>query len=187
MNKFGVSLEKILEIYLNGGVLKQVESEKDVFISGNELLRLDYEKVGRFPEHTLFEKWHKIDRHKHIKFKVYFFCDKPWGSGLGLWGYRLNFVLKLAKPYIKTINVFFDDTFDYGALIINEFCVFRFDLHKRKFPRMVTLETDKSISEIDKTTMATGWVRMQFSQVKYLNDFPNNKNVQKIFKIIANY
>jgi len=50
--------------------------------------------------------------------------------------------------------------------------------------RIVTVKTDKSIGEIDKTTMAKAWIRMPFLQVKYLNNFPNNKNMQKNFKII---
>jgi len=182
-----VSLEKTLEIYLNGGVLKQIESELDVFLSEEDLLSFDYEKIGEFPEHTMFEKWHETSKTKAIMFKIYCLNGKPLSSGLRFWNYNLNPVLKLAEPYIKNVEVFFDESFDYGALIINSYCVIRFDFDGNKHPKISTLETDKQIDGkgISKK-IATGLVRSQFLEVKSPEYFQNNENVEQIFELIRN-
>jgi len=178
--------KKIFKIYLNGGVLKQIESEKDVFMSENELLQLGYEKFGDFSEHTMFEKWHETSKIKAIKFKIYFFNGKPECSGFAFWNYRLNSTLKLAKPHVKKIEVFFDKDFDCGALIVNEFCVLRFDFDGGKYPKITTLETDKHINErCQSSKIATHYVRIQYLEVKNPKVFPNSTNVELIFRFIA--
>jgi len=133
----------------------------------------------------MFEKWHKTGKYKEINFKVYFFEGKPESSGLAFWNYNLNTVLKLAKPHVKTFEVFFNDDFDCGALIINGFCVLRFSFDGNTHPKIRTLETDKRHDGMDQTsTIATNWVRMQFLEVKSPKHFPNKENVERIFKIL---
>jgi|GEM_PF-2348258 len=181
-----VSLEKALEIYLNGGVLKQVESEEDVFLPEADLLRLGYEKNGDLPEHTLFEKWHKTGRHKEINFKCYFFMGKPRASGLAFWNHRLSTVLKLAKPHVRRVEVLFNDDLDCGALVVNDFCLMRFGFDGNKHPKITTLETDKGIGETGLfPKIATGWARAQFSKVNSPKDVANNENAERIFNILA--
>jgi len=182
------SLEKILGIYLNGDILKQIESEKDVFLSEDELLKIGYDKIGEFPENTMFEKLHETSKKKAVMFKIYFLNGEPCSSGIRFWNYRLNPVLKLAKPYIKNVEVFFDESFDYGVLIVNGFCVMRFDFNGKKHPKIGTLETDKQMDGMVKSPqIATGLVRLQFLEVKKPEDYPKNENVKRVFELIRNF
>src|SRR6218665_3244301 len=126
MNGMKGCISKILSIYLEGGVLKSrggegfLENQKDLILSG-------YDRVGSANEHSLLEKYYSLDMEKGINFKLYFYKGDLWSSGIDFFGFRLRPVLKLAKAYIKKIDVFFDaDGFNDGALVINDFCVCRF-------------------------------------------------------------
>jgi len=84
--------------------------------------------------------------------------------------------------------MFFDESFDYGALIVNGFCVMRFDFNEKKHPKVGTLETDKQIDGMVKASqIATGLVRLQFLEVKKPEDYPKNENVKRIFELIRNF
>jgi len=183
-----IPMERIVSTYLNGEILKNVEEEKNIFYEPEKLLLMGYEMFGSEDEHSLFEKYYAIGSNKGFTFKVYFYKNIPWSSGISFWRFKLDPVLFLAKSSIKNIKTFFDrNGFGNGAFIVNGFCVFRFEFIKNKYPRVLTLETDIATNAImDDCRITTNSVFNQFSAINSCNYY-EDENVRKIFEMISKH
>lgn len=189
MSHIKKQIEYILVTYLAGGVVRNWDQSRDFFESQDELLRLGYDRVGSTEDHSLIENYYSMGGNKGINFKIYFHEEDPWASGVDFFGFRLKSILRLAKNHIRKIDVFFDvNAYDDGALVINEFCVCRFSFMGRKSPRALTFETDISVSaSMQNSAIATKSVFKQFSYLKSIGKYKENRNIRKIFEIIDGY
>jgi len=180
-----MSIKKILSTYLNGCVLKSLEGNERIFDGADKLLALGYERIGSEDGHSVFEKYYSVGANKGFTFKVYFYRDIPWSTGISFWRFKLEPILALAKDHVKKIDVFFDeDNFSDGALIINDTCVCRFEFIKEKYPRVLTLETSVIAHPIMKDCKITiESVLNQFSRISQ-NSLGGNLKAKKIFEIM---
>jgi len=181
--------EDFFSIYLSGGLVKSLEGNSGDFDTPEKLLLLGYEQFGVEEEHSLFEKYYAVNKRKGFVFKVYFYKKKPWTSAICFFGFKLDFVLSLARSYLKKIDVFFDDSkFDGGVLVINDICVCRFDFIKNKYPKIITLETnvtENEVIKIGKTKIEI--ISSQLLRIESDTPLRRRRNIRNLFGVIEKY